>query len=77
MKDYDWECAMKDEVVAHENNNSQTVETLAKGKKALGCKWVYRIKQIANDDYKEIFAPVEKVTAMRCFLEVSWNWEVY
>jgi len=35
---------MKDEIKALQNNETWTVTDLPHGKKALGCKWIYKIK---------------------------------
>ena len=35
---------MKNEVVALEDNETWTIESLPKGKKRIGCQWVFRIK---------------------------------
>ncbi|KAG7585027.1 GAG-pre-integrase domain [Arabidopsis thaliana x Arabidopsis arenosa] len=42
--DENWRFAVKDEIVALEDNGTWTVESLPPGKKALGCKWVFRLK---------------------------------
>lgn len=44
MKDERWRHAMQHEIQALENNGTWTVESLPLGKKAIGCKWVNRIK---------------------------------
>nr|KYP64905.1 Retrovirus-related Pol polyprotein from transposon TNT 1-94 [Cajanus cajan] len=44
MKDKQWQQAMQAEIQALENNGTWTLEPLPPGKKAIGCKWVYRIK---------------------------------
>ena len=43
-----WREAMKSEFQALENNNTWTIVSLPPGKRAIGCKWVYRIKYNAN-----------------------------
>ncbi|KAL0399091.1 UNVERIFIED_CONTAM: Retrovirus-related Pol polyprotein from transposon RE1 [Sesamum radiatum] len=40
----EWESTMKDEIVALEKNNTWTVVDLPKGKRAIGSKWVYKVK---------------------------------
>lgn len=44
VKDLRWRLAMQSEIQALENNKTWTLCSLPPGKKALGCKWVYRIK---------------------------------
>ncbi|KAK3021080.1 hypothetical protein RJ639_046101 [Escallonia herrerae] len=44
VKDERWREAMKSEIQALENNETWEIEDLRPGKKALGCKWVYKIK---------------------------------
>ena len=44
MKDDGWRKAMQEEISALENNGTWVMEYLPPGKKALGSKWVYKIK---------------------------------
>lgn len=44
VEDENWRFAVEDEIVALENNGTWTVEDLPSGKKAIGCKWVFRLK---------------------------------
>ena len=44
VKDERWRQAMKHEIHALEHNGTWTMEPLPPGKKAIGCKWIYRIK---------------------------------
>jgi hypothetical protein len=46
VKDEQWRQAMKHEIHALEHNDTWTMEPLPLGKKAIRCKWVYRIKII-------------------------------
>ena len=39
-----WQEAMKAEIEALERNGTWKIEDLPPGKKAIGCKWVYKIK---------------------------------
>ncbi|GJY30199.1 retrovirus-related pol polyprotein from transposon TNT 1-94 [Tanacetum coccineum] len=45
VKDKRWCDAMDNELQALERNRTWTIENLPKDKKALGCKWVYKIKR--------------------------------
>ncbi|GKB75803.1 retrovirus-related pol polyprotein from transposon TNT 1-94, partial [Tanacetum coccineum] len=45
VKDKRWCDAMDNELQALERNGTWTIENLPKDKKALGCKWVYKIKR--------------------------------
>jgi len=93
VKDSHWRDAMQHEIEALEMNETWVVEDLSPGKKALGCKWVYKIKyqsngsidvilrnhQIGGIDYTETFASVAKMVIARVFLAVAVanNWEVH
>ncbi|KAJ1688334.1 hypothetical protein LUZ63_019724 [Rhynchospora breviuscula] len=44
MKDSNWRKAMQTEIEALERNKTWSIEDLPSEKKAIGCKWVYRIK---------------------------------
>ncbi|GJW69954.1 retrovirus-related pol polyprotein from transposon TNT 1-94 [Tanacetum coccineum] len=48
FKDKRWCDAMDNELHALERNGTWTIENLPKDKKALGCKWVYKIKRKSN-----------------------------
>lgn len=39
---------MKEEIRALEDNGTWTIEDLPMGKKAIGCKWIYKIKYNAD-----------------------------
>jgi len=38
-----WVAAMKDEITALNNNHTWEIVDLPKGKKAIGCRWVYKL----------------------------------
>ncbi|KAL0461990.1 UNVERIFIED_CONTAM: Retrovirus-related Pol polyprotein from transposon TNT 1-94 [Sesamum latifolium] len=40
----EWENAMREELNALEKNNNWDIVDLPKGKKAIGCKWVFKVK---------------------------------
>ena len=44
IEDEHWRDAVTDEIVALEQRDTWTVETLPPGKKALSCRWVFRLK---------------------------------
>lgn len=50
IKDKRWREAMKKEIRALEENGTWTLETLPPGKKAIGSKWVYKIKYKPNGE---------------------------
>ncbi|GAU27524.1 hypothetical protein TSUD_147180 [Trifolium subterraneum] len=91
MKHPEWREAMAKELRALEENETWELTTSPKGRKAVGCKWVYKIKyqatgeiekykarlvakgftQVEGEDYGETFAPVAKMTTIRCLLTVA------
>lgn len=48
IEDEHWRDAVTDEIVALEDRDTRTVETLPPGKKALSCRWVFRLKYNAD-----------------------------
>lgn len=44
MEDENWRFASRDEINVLEESGTWDIVTLPKGKKALGCKWVFRLK---------------------------------
>ncbi|KAM2583718.1 hypothetical protein TB2_044793 [Malus domestica] len=86
-----WQAAMQSELAALEQNHTWTLTSLPPGKRAIGSKWVYKIKhrsdgsierykarlvakgysQIEGLDYSDTFAPVAKLTTVRCLLAVA------
>nr|GEU71454.1 reverse transcriptase domain-containing protein [Tanacetum cinerariifolium] len=71
IKDKHWRSAMDSELEALEQNKTWTIEKLSSNKKALGCKWVYKIN--------ETFTPVAKMVAVRVFLAIAAakQWELH
>lgn len=87
----EWQKAMDQEIHALEENRTWDMVTLPKGKKAVRCKWVCKLKykangeiekhkarlvakgytQIKGEDFNETFAPVAKMTTIRCLLVVA------
>ena len=99
IKDPKWREAMEKEIVALEDNQTWSLQTLPPGKKPIGSKWVFKIKYKANGeierykarlvakgytqieglDYNETFAPVVKLTTVRCLLAVAAakHWDLH
>lgn len=48
MKDEKWRKSMQKEIQALEDNVTWTVQSLPQGKRAINCKWVYKIKYNAD-----------------------------
>ena len=48
VKDARWRDAMQHELHAFESNDTWALAPLPSGTKALGCKWIYKIKYLAN-----------------------------
>lgn len=45
-----WELAMQEEMTSIRKANTWTLVELPKGRKAIGCKWVYKLKRKSNGD---------------------------
>ncbi|XP_019434221.1 PREDICTED: uncharacterized protein LOC109340903, partial [Lupinus angustifolius] len=80
---------MQTEIQTLERNNTWTMQHLPLGKKALGCKWVYRIKmigrfkarlvdlgnpQVEGVNYIETFASIAKMVIECSVLVVANGW---
>ncbi|CAM8961061.1 unnamed protein product [Rhodiola kirilowii] len=98
-KDELWRTAMQKEITALEHNQTWTLTHLPVDKRAVECKWVFKIKhhsdgtierykarlvakgftQVEGIDYHETFAPVVKMTTVRCVLAVAAvrQWPLY
>ena len=78
MQDDGWKEAMQKEIRALKDNNTWEMTELPPAKKALGCRWVYKIKYHA-DGRVETFAPVAKMVTVRTFLAVAAakNWALH
>ncbi|CAM8937311.1 unnamed protein product [Rhodiola kirilowii] len=98
-KDSQWLEAMQKEISALEVNDTWVITDLPQGKTIVDCKWVYKVKFLADGsverykarlvakgftqveglDYQDTFAPVAKMTSVRCLLAVaaSRNWTIY
>lgn len=50
VKDKAWEEAMKAEISSIEKNNTWKITELPKGHKAIGLKWVFKLKQDTNGE---------------------------
>ncbi|KAA3486784.1 Retrovirus-related Pol polyprotein from transposon TNT 1-94 [Gossypium australe] len=56
VKDVGWCDAMQKEICALEDNDTWSMETLPLGKKALGSKWVYKIKYNSDESIERLKA---------------------
>ena len=44
----EWKQAMNNEIVSHKKNETWTLQELLKGRTAIECRWVYKIKYNAD-----------------------------
>jgi len=81
-----WKEACDDEYQSLMNNHTWELTELPSKRKAIGCKWVFKIKENADGsinrfkarlaqkygiDYDEIFAPVAKLTSIRIIISIA------
>jgi Reverse transcriptase (RNA-dependent DNA polymerase) len=81
-----WQAAFDEEMAAHKKNATWELTDLPPGRKAIGCKWVMRVKsderyksrlcaqgfsQRAGIDYKETFAPVTRTESLRAICAIA------
>jgi hypothetical protein len=82
-----WTQDVKEELEALQKNGTWTLVPLPKGKKTMGCKWVFSIKHKADGsidqckgytqtygiDYQETFSSVAKSNSVRVLLSLAAN----
>ncbi|GJW53150.1 ribonuclease H-like domain-containing protein [Tanacetum coccineum] len=70
-----WTDAINQEMDALLRNGTWEIVELPEGRKAIGSKWIYKIKFRSSGD----FSPVVKMVTVRCLLKVvvSMSWSVF
>lgn len=63
MEDELWNKDMSTEIDVQERNKSWDVEDLPKGEKAIGCKWIYKLKYNSDGtlELKEWIKPFKRM----------------
>nr|GEW65321.1 hypothetical protein [Tanacetum cinerariifolium] len=70
-KDKRWRSVMNSELEALEQNKTWTIEKLPPRKKALGCKWVYKIKYKSDGTIKRFKARLMILGNLKYFLGIE------
>nr|XP_009768663.1 PREDICTED: uncharacterized protein LOC104219656 [Nicotiana sylvestris] len=74
-KDSGWKLAMEKELDALESNRTWSIVTFPEGKKALTCKWIYKVKLKSDGSLERLKARL--VITGDTQREVKRNWKLY
>ncbi|XP_048426966.1 uncharacterized protein LOC125471095 [Pyrus x bretschneideri] len=69
LKDPKWAKAMDEEMLALHKNHTWEVTVLPKGKKTIGCRWVFTIKYKADRSIDRYKARQDKVTPLIIYID--------